>query len=167
MKPYKPLFESVADSVADFSAELQSAVQKIFPKSYVSVKFAKQFYASMTLYFALGANKSEYENGYIENDPAYTIISIDGVHENDITRDGQIVGPLSVKMLQGGIYTKPEPGSFNALGRIRVDLRKTSGMTPEKTIAVIEKYFLRLKQVLKDNQDSMTDYHLQHVKDKF
>ena len=150
----------------DMCLAIEEQVKRIFPDSMANVGFSNNLMSSITLYFTLGKDKSEYINGYWDNDPAKTIFHISGKVIEDIKDDGEITGPLSCEMLTGSIYTKPPKDSYLAMGRIKVPYRKTTG-TPEKIIESIKKHFTNLKKTLQDNRENLTDDSLALIGDKF
>jgi hypothetical protein len=166
MKPYKRLFKEDANSNAnELSQEIEKEILKIFPKSYVDVKFDSHIFPGITIKFGLGKDKSEWPNGYWENDPAQMFIFIRGQKESDLSKDGTINGLLYVENKSGSFLIKPTD-RFMAYSKIKVPFRKTIG-NGEKIIQYLKKYFLTFKKALQDNRDKMTDEHIQLIGDKF
>lgn len=62
----------------DIAFDLENKLKAVFPNSFVTAKGAKglgnEFYVA--LHFALGLDRSEWQNGIIQNDPAYSILFI-------------------------------------------------------------------------------------------
>lgn len=70
-------FETLLDA-QDTAFDLENKLKAIFPNSYVNVRGEKSLGGGfhVCLHFALGLDRSEWQNGIIQNDPAYTILFI-------------------------------------------------------------------------------------------
>jgi hypothetical protein len=134
----------------ELAKEIEAAILKIFPLSFVSASYSTNLKSSISIYFALGRDKSEWANGIVQNDPAYSIFKVWGIGENSTLTDN-----LELKMLTGGnIYTLPPEGSHLAMGRHKVSFRKSKG-NRDKILKGVNTYFKRLKDELKKVGDNI------------
>lgn len=167
MEKYKRLFkEDINSNAVELAQEIKNEILKIFPKSYVNSTFSDNIISTITVRFALGKDKSEWEHGYWDNDPAQMILHIYGQNESNISKDGIINGLIYVETKYGSFLVKPDTGSHYAYSRVKVPFRKTTG-NGEKIVQYLKKYFLTFKKVLQDNKDRMTDEHIKLIGDKF
>jgi hypothetical protein len=166
MKKFVTLVEdmnTIKESVEEMTAtqlaeEMEKTVQKIFPKSYAKANYGVNLGPSITLRFTLGKDNKEYSNGILQNDPAHHILMI----QDGLGREGNIVGKLSMEMVQGGYFhTNPDPvkDKYMAMGSHKVGYRKVSGDS-KKIITGVKKYFEKLKKELKANEKNIYNYTL-------
>lgn len=150
-------------SVSEFIKNLESAVKKIFPKSFIQIYSGKNLGSSITFKFALGKDKSEWNNGIIHNDPLFHtwMIGWESFQDDGFTKD-KIPAELSVG---GSLAIKPEEGSYMAQGRAKIGWRKKTA-PPDKIIQHFISYFKKMKKVLNDNKDNILGYHVDMVKKK-
>lgn len=139
------------NTVDELIAALTEAISNTFPKSFVDVSFSERLGKDVTIRFALGKDKSEFPNGYIENDPAKQIIMVAYDQIND---DNTLFDKINVKMVQGDNIAVPSKVPHLAFERIKVGFRKRTD-TPERIVQYIDNYFQKLKQVLIENVDQM------------
>jgi len=150
-------------TVSEFVDSLEKAIKKIFPKSLVIVKASKNLGSSIDFTFALGKDKSEFANGIIQNDPLLHKFTIGW---NSFTEDRFIKDKIEVEAIQGGILTvMPEEGSHMAYGRVKLGFRKKTA-PPEGIIKHLDNYFKKVKKILKDNMDNLTDEDRELAKKK-
>lgn len=155
------LLEDAGSSDSDkLAEELQSVITGIFPNSRAAVKFSTNLAPSIRISFTLGKDKDEYVNGIYNNDPAHTSLWVEGME-----KDGSISKSLVLSMSQGSIFVK-STSPYMAYDRIKVPFRKTTGDKAAITKAV-KTYFERLKKLLQDNKDKLTDEHLKLIGNKF
>jgi len=141
-------------SVDEFVKELESTIKKIFPKSYIQVQASTNLGSSIHLQFALGKNKSEWENGIIHNDPLHHKWMIGW---NSSTEGHFIKDKIEAELLIGNsLSIKPEEGSYMAQGRVKIGWRKKTA-PPDKLIKYFGDYFKKVKKVLMDNKDKLPD----------
>lgn len=150
-------------SVDDFTKNLESAIKKVFPKSHVAARASTNLGSSIHLQFALGKDKSEWQNGIIQNDPLFHswMIGWNAFADGKFTKD-KIVAELSTG---GTLKTNPEPGTHYALGSKKIGWRKKTA-TPEKMIKGMQDYFKKVKKVAKENKDNMTQRDLELIGNK-
>ena len=166
MEKIKSVFnESYQNNAVEFVSKIEQEIKKIFPKSYADVEFSKGLGTSIVIAFALGKDKSEWVNGYFENDLVAMRMFIWGKQDDNITREGEIVGDLELKNDSSSFVIKPTD-KYTAYSRVKVPFRKATG-NPDKILVYIKKYFTNFKKVLQDNRENMTDEHLKLVGDKF
>ena len=157
--------ESIEDNANDLAEALQAEVLKIFPKSMVDCEFSNRLYNSITLRFSLGKDKSEYANGYVQNDPFFTSLQID-VQGKELSTDGSLPNILTVTCRNQNIVIKPSQGSYSSRDNLKVPFRKTNGDS-KKIIDTVKKYFISVKKTLQDNRDKLIDEDLKLIGDKF
>jgi hypothetical protein len=127
----------------ELSQDIKDEILKVFPKSFVKSKFTDNLGKSITVWFALGKDKSEFSNAIIDNDPCYTIVHIWFNKDNSMTIENSSMG-FSVR-------TKPPEGSFYAFDKVKVGWRKSKvkeGDT-KKVLSVFKKNFTKMKDALK------------------
>jgi hypothetical protein len=168
MKKYVRCKESIRKIATsdDLALEIQKVILGIFPKSMVKAEFSKRMYASIWVYFTLGKDKSEYINGYSENDIAVMSFRIDGKGGKELPEDGSLTGDVQVENTNASFSVKPPEGSYLAFGRVKVPFKKISG-PPEKIVDYIKKYFITFKKALQANRDNIPDEDLKLIGNKF
>jgi len=161
-KRYTPFFESAnLDNANNVALEIESTIKRHFPKSYVRAKFEKGLTASIYIMFTLG-DRNQYVNNIADND-----IALVKAHIWNFNDDGSFDGKLEFEASQGGgIYVKPEEGSYMAMGRVKIGLRKKTG-TPEQIIKHIDSYFGKLKKTLNDVKDRIMPDAYELIKNNF
>lgn len=135
--------------LADMIAELEDTYYGVFPDSYINVDVSNLMRNDPAIFIktGLGKDKSEFQNGYLENDPCHHLFSIEGIFSERAVLE-IVIG--------GRITTKPEPGSYMALGKVKVPFRKvTGGFT--KIVQGFEKYLESLRSTIIDNVDIMRE----------
>lgn len=150
-------------TVDEFVKKLEATVKKIFPKSFIQVYASTNLGSSITFKFALGKDKSEWNNGIIQNDPLFHVWMIGW---NSFTDGHFIKDKIEAELSVGGsLAVRPEEGSYMAQGRAKIGWRKKTA-PPDKIIQHFDGYFKKMKKVLKDNKDNLLDYHIKVVKNK-
>lgn len=120
----------------EFAKKIEDMVRENFPNSYIKVKWENNLTSSITLWFALGKDKSVWTNGIIQNDPAYSLMFIWG-----FDRDGEI-SPKGLT-LDGNVGLRDKATyKIDKLGWRNI---KAPTQDPEKIFKTIEKWFLKLK----------------------
>lgn len=154
------LSEAGLMTVDEFIKGLESTVKKLFPRSYIDLRASTNLGASITFRFALGKDKSEWQNGIIQNDPLFHVwmIGYNSFTEGHFIKD-KIEAELSVG---GSLKVNPEERSYMALGSVKIGWRKKTA-PPDKLIQYYGNYFKKVKKVLKDNKNNMTDRDLQLI----
>lgn len=150
-------------TVDEFIKKLEDGVKKIFPRSFIQIYSGKNLGSSITFKFALGKDKSEWNNGIIHNDPLFHVwmIGWESFQDNGFTKD-KIPAELSIG---GSLAVRPQEGSYMAQGRAKIGWRKKTA-PPDKIIQHFIAYFKKMKKVLVDNKDNLLDYHVKVVKNK-
>lgn len=152
-----PTFEEfkkgkINEDYSDFAKELENSVKSVFPDSYVQVRPSKD---SVTLFFRLGKDKTEWKNGIEEND-----VAIHNIHYF-IQRDNT----FSAESNYGSISVKPPVGSHYAYGRVRTGWRNFKA-DQANCVRKTTDYFKKLKNIIKDNISNMVDYDADIAKKK-
>ena len=137
--------------VEKYIQKLESAVQQIFPKSFVQGFLTTGLGTSITLRFALG-NKSEWINGIIHNDPMYAMLDISAPAYTKFQTDGSLPDKLEVEISRGFLSVTAEPGSFKAFDRVKLGWRNKAG-DPDTIMKHIVSYFKKAKEIVKENKD--------------
>jgi hypothetical protein len=156
--------EANMPTVDEFVKSLETEIKKIFPKSYIEVRASTNLGASISLRFALGKDKSEWQNGIIQNDPLFHAFMIgwNSFTEGHFIKD-KIEAELSVG---GGLKVDPAAGSHMAYDRVKIGWRKKTA-PPDKMVKAIGDYFKKVKQVLMSNKDRITCRDMELLKNKF
>ena len=144
--------EASTMTVDEFVKNLESAIKKIFPKSFIQVYADTNLGSSITFKFALGKDRSEWTNGIIQNDALFHVFMIgwNSFKEGTFIKD-KIVADLSVG---GSLKVSPSEGSRYAFEKIKIGWRKKTA-TPEKMISSMADYFKKVKDVLMKNKDRL------------
>lgn len=163
MEAYNKILEAkkAPMTVDEFMKELEKAIRKSFPKSYVNIQASTNIGASIHVVFAIGKDKSEWSNGIIQNDPMIHkfMIGFRQFSEGVFTSE-KILAELS----QGGtLMIMPEEGSYMAFGSVKLGWRKKTA-TPDKIVKHFENYFKKAKQILKNNEDNLDRKHYELIK---
>ena len=70
-------FETLLEA-QDIAFDLENKLKAIFPNSFVAARvtnaYSRDYY--VTLHFALGADRMEWQSGIFQNDPAYMILFV-------------------------------------------------------------------------------------------
>lgn len=142
--------EANIPTVDEFVKNLEAEIKKVFPKSLVTIRASTNLGASITLWFALGGNKSQWASGIVENDPVYHIMHIgwNSFMDGHFIKD-KIVAELSVG---GSLHALPGEGSRYAYDPIKIGFRKITA-DPNSMIKKIGMYFKKVKDVLVKNRD--------------
>lgn len=135
------------NTVDELVTALEEAISNTFPESYVDVELSERLGKDVTIRFALGKDKSEFPNGYFDNDRAKQVIVVAYDQIND---DNTLFDKINVRLIKGGYIINSD------YDRIKVGFRKKTD-TPEKIVQYIDKYFQQVKQVLIENADQMED----------
>lgn len=146
------LFEKVLQAMKfrDFKANIEKAFKKEFPKAWITSRYDAGYKNSMTIVFGV-MKRNKLPNGIEHNDISRHVILIWGG-----TDDGVLAGKLSMEYSSGGsVLTKPDPNSFIAFGNVKTGLRNKKGDVSQ-ILKHLQKYFPKLKKVVKDNIDNLT-----------
>jgi hypothetical protein len=88
----------------DMAKLVETAIQKSFPNSFIKVETKGPLGSTdVWVRFALGKDKSEWENGIIQNDPLHMIFRIEGWDDDKSGQNGAHLDPKSLKarLIQG------------------------------------------------------------------
>lgn len=158
------LEDGVASSTAAeiLASDLQEVVLSIFPDSYVKTKFSISLGESISIFFLLGKDSSEWVNHIEHNDPAYTRLYV-----YNMNKDGSITKPLTLERSDSsrGILIKSEDRNYS-FGHLKVPFRKVTG-DPDVIVKGVKIYFEKLKKILQDNRSKLSDKHLDLIGKKF
>lgn len=119
---------------------------KQFPNSNINVSISHNLGTCLYVKFTLGANREEYANKIIQNDPMFQVITVDG-----LTKEG-FSSKLTIEGGSGVDIKDPNPAYY--CKRVKV-FRKASVDTPEKVVKKLDGYFKKLKQTVIDNADQI------------
>ena len=151
-----------------FAAKVKESFLKYFPNGFIS---ASKFTFGGGIYFNanLISDTDDLSGGYREND----IISLSfGIHDNfKYYTEEEIQGKLVIEFSQNSFSTKPEPGSYMAMGRVKIPVRKITA-EPEKALVSLDKYFKKAAELIKAealnnnlyNQDRIPEKYLNSIK---
>jgi hypothetical protein len=132
----------------EMASDIQDTIQKIFSKSFVSARFQSNIAPGITLFFALGKDKSEFENGIVHNDPMHHVIHIG---TGEFGENGEI--PNKIKMdagIGGKLYVL---GKETMSGdRIKLGWRMKNG-TPEQIVKTLKDYFTKARKIYDENKE--------------
>ncbi len=143
----------------EFCDEVKEIFSSYFPKSFVQASVSLHSMGnSVYIAFTLGKDKSEYVNGYAENDPMLHKLMI-----HEVTKEVQFEPKIELKLLTGHLSVLPEDPKYHYTDYVRV-WRKISG-TPEKVLLGFEKYIQKLYDAVKANADNMHEQNY-NIKDK-
>ena len=149
----------------DWCADLESKIKTIFPKSMIWVKVVEISKHVVVIEFSIGKNKSEYDWGQVDNDPARHkfIIHL----PNGVTGNSELPDKMQIKLLIGGsVVIKPPKGSHYSIGRAKVGFRNKTGK-PDAIFKHVIDYFTKLKTVWKANVKNLSDAHAKLVGKKY
>lgn len=133
-----------------FTEALEKTISATFPESKVSVQMIQITGDPFCIIrFTLGKDKSEYTNGYAENDNVKHNISIYGFDS-----EGNPKESLKVESAYTSFYAK-STNRLYAYDRIKTGWRNFT-TTEDKAIVKIGDYFKKLKFLLIDNFDKLT-----------
>ncbi len=157
---HKVLMESSSMTVDDFIKKLEGTIKKSFPTSHVVARASKNLGSSIFLQFALGKNKSEWQNGIIQNDPLFSTWMIGW---NAFTDGYFIKDKIEAELSSGGSLTvNAEEGSHMAYGSKKIGWRKKTA-PHDKIIAYFGDYFKKVKKVAKDNKHNIPPRDLELI----
>jgi hypothetical protein len=153
MKTYQQILREAITNVDDFVLQLDAAIRKIFPKSYIEVRSSSSLGKSISVRFTLGKDKSEWTNGIIQND---VLFSSWMVGWNSFDNEGNFIkDKIEAEISTGGsLKIVPGEGSHMAFDRAKIGWRKKTA-SPDKIIQHFTNYFKKAKKVLKDNKDKI------------
>lgn len=139
MKKIAKFIQAENKPLDDFKKILKSEVQKIFPKSFVSVGGWDNF---VSLKFTLGKNESEYELGHFVNDPLYIILTM---HFKENLKG-------SIELLNGSrIKVPPKSDSIYAWDYVNIGWKDKSGSS-DSLLQHVVNYFKKVRQIVNKNK---------------
>jgi hypothetical protein len=121
----------------ELAERIALVIKRIFPNSYIESRYSTSLCESIDVRFALGKNSSEWKNGIIQNDPAYTVIHIYPVE------DGYQVVSNCIGFRNRTTYKTDNLGWRDAKKPI----------TEEKVISVIKTYFEKLSGAIDESRN--------------
>jgi len=135
----------VGHDVKKFMNDMEKSIQKLFPKSHVSVGVLKVLGdAQINVDFLLGNNKQEYPNGISRNDLAIQRITI----ESDGFTGENLPERMIADLILGGNIHEPNYNNVEKVG-----WRKKTG-SPEQIADHIEKYFKKVRKLYEKKKDT-------------
>jgi len=120
---------------------IQTAVLEVFPDSCVNATYDHNLGHSICLRFGLGT-KAEWANGIWQNDPAFSVFHI------WLRDDGSVPDKISCESDTANTF-------WTGTERIKVGYRKINS-SPEMMALKIAKYFKKLKTVLEENREKIS-----------
>lgn len=131
----------------DYMDKMKETIKKHFPNSYVLVTDKGMLGGgSIFTAFAFGKDRSEWANGYIENDAGWMHIWLHDCFD----KEGKMKPMIEIESKLGGkISTKDRE-------RIKIGWRNKKG-TPDQILSHIDKYFIKLKETVIANKDKMAE----------
>lgn len=136
--------EDALATADDLVAAIEGAIAKIFPESFVRVRFTAELSPVIHIMFAF-TQQDGWPNRIIENDRAFHRIF---VGNGEIAADGTVPPRLRTELLTGGTVYGP-----NVTNGVRVGWRNRTG-TPQQIVKHIATYFGRLATVLREHPDA-------------
>lgn len=146
--------EGVEDNMNDLSNEFIKVFQKHFRKSYIGSKFTTNLSSGIMIRITLGENKSEYNNGIVQNDPMFTHFSVYPVNRSAVDKDGIYSGDLVMERFQGAGLRVISSNPMFAYETVKVQFRKTTGDT-KKLLKAFENHIIKLKEAVKNNTERL------------
>jgi hypothetical protein len=148
MKPFNEFVNESSDAKTadDLVAAIETSFKKYFKDSYINVKFTTNLGASIYVAFALGKDKSEWNNSIFENDPFAIKMHVFG-----LKKDGTFGPKLEVEG-GGGISIKDPTGRFHSQ-TVKV-FRKFSG-DYAKIVKGFDNYFKKMHTATKENLEGV------------
>lgn len=149
------------------AVELDSKIKETFKKYFPNGFIGSSSYAmNGGMYWKAGliGDVKDCSGGYRVNDIlTYTFgIHHDGLYDST----DEIKGKLIVEFIENSFVTNPEPGSYLAMGRIKVPGRKITN-TPEKILKVLDKYFSECRDMIKVQIENNNLYYQERIPKKY
>lgn len=155
------LYTEATSQASQLADEIEKALKKEFPKSYVSAQFDTHLVPDITVRIILGKDKSEWSNGIWQNDRLAHTSIIDG-----FDKDGNIKGDkLGVRLVSGGSWTIDEAPQYMAFGRLKIGWRDGK-VAPNKVVKKYTDFAKKAKQIAKANVDKFKPEIQKLLKDK-
>jgi hypothetical protein len=140
--PPLPLFAITepAKMENDLKLDIRAAYAKHFPNGWLS--FRGSILGGSTWFITFGGLKKEdIPNGIIQNDPMYTMVSLD--------KD------CVLEFVSGALMTNPEPGSYMAMKPVKTKFRKKRAKNPDDALRYLSNYFGKLRAIVDANADNI------------
>jgi len=137
----------------EFAQKASEEFSKVFPNAWSNINVINIFGTVVSFSFGI-LPKDKVPGKIAQNDPAYHSGLIQEIDKNT----GLFKDKISLEFSIASLLIKPPAGSFLAYGRVKTGFRKISG-TPEKVLDGFVKYLKKLKQIVDDNKDNMTEHH--------
>jgi hypothetical protein len=140
------LIEDASDiTKEEFVENVKEAFHKHFPNGYFDFDFkGMSDHEAIFLRIGMIGNPRDNVNGIPENDNMRHTVSM--------FQDKS--GLWSFKS-SGGIYVKPAKGSYKAMDLIKTGLGNVSSTTLKKAQIKLEKFFVKLSELMKENKDNI------------
>lgn len=140
--------------------DLEKALKKEFPKSYVDVTFSNHFMPDITVRIFLGKDKSEWANGIWQNDRLAHTSVITGFNDDGSFKDEK----LSVRS-ETKSWTTDDAPEYMAFGHQKIGWRNFKAK-PEQIVPAYIKYAKKIKKTALDNIDKFNPEIQKMIKDK-
>ncbi|WNA15703.1 hypothetical protein XaC1_60 [Xanthomonas phage XaC1] len=146
-----------------FAAKVKESFLKYFPNGFLG---SSKYQLGGGIHFTAGlvSNANDISSGYRVND----IISLSfGIHDNvKYNTEEEIQGKIVIEFVQNSFSTKPEPGSYMAMGRVKIPARKINN-TPEKAIESLDKVFQKTAELIKAEVLKNNLYRQENINEKY
>lgn len=129
--------------------DFTDAFRKEFKTSWFEIKKARLGSGMIILRFIVGA-KEDLVNGILQNDPFFSVISLDGVGSEK----------MGLEMSTGNrvvVNRKTTPSTV-----VKAGWRNKKG-TKDQLLKHFGEYLKKLKMIIKDNSDTMESYLLKRI----
>lgn len=135
----------------EFAQKASEEFSKVFPNAWSNISVRNILGQVVSFSFGI-LPRENIPSKIIQNDPAYH----SGLIQDIDTNTGLFKDKISLEFSIASLLIKPPAGSFLAYGRVKTGFRKISG-TPEKVLDGFVKYLKKLKQIVDDNKENMTE----------
>ena len=139
---FKEMFLS---ETQNFCQAIEREFRKYFPKGFFECSKKKGIDGKPMYSYSFGliGDINDVPNRIRGNDPMF--------HSGLIFIEGD---QLELNPLQSSLYTKPEPGSYLAMGTIKTRMRKTKG-DEAKLIKYFGNFFKKLRKIVDENKEDI------------
>ena len=145
-----------------FSDSVLNLFKKHFPNGYAR---SSKYTLGNGIHFSFGliGDTSDCSSGIRQND----ILNLSfGIHENFIFNSThEIENKIIIESNQSSYAIKPQQQYF-AMSRVKIPFRKINN-TPEKALVNIEKYFIKAKELIKEDIKNNNIYNQHTINQKY
>lgn len=130
----------------NFCQTLEKEFRQYFPNGYFYCERGQSLGLEyFTIAFGMVKNEKDLPHNIRQNDPMYHKILVYINGDDD----------LEINVLQGGLYVKPEVGSWKAMDLIKTGFRNVKKTTFKNTEKKFKTFFKKLHTIVKDNQHKL------------